>query len=273
MSVPYTPPADGTQPQYQYVTPQQPGSPAPAQYVQPSPQPVYVDPNQQAFSPQPVYADPNQQAFSPQPVYADPNQQQQQAYYAQPQAQPTYVVTSTEQTTSLPVVTGGNGKGIVGKMPQLDLCCFFLPLHTGALVIAFLMTIYYGYCGIVLLAGGTFTGGVAIGLIILGILYLLVAIVSGYGFVGIYKEQPLWIDRFIRMYLVGSIMWLVLEFIYMIIVVATYSQYYWYSFPWASWIIQIIICGGLQYYFCICLVSYQRVLHARVDGGEKIAMA
>ncbi|KAF9361171.1 hypothetical protein BGX26_005265 [Mortierella sp. AD094] len=270
MSAPYAAaPGDGTQPQYQYVTPQQPGSPV--QYADPKAEPYYAQ-----SQPQPAYVDPNQQAYSPQPVYVDP-QQQQQAYYAQPQAQPTYVVTTTEQTTSLPVVTGGDGKGIIGKMPQLPMCCFFLPLHTGAMVIAFLMTIYYGYCGLILLVGGSFTGGVAIGLIILGIFYLLVAIVSGYGFAGIYKEEPMWVDRFIRMYLIGSILWLVLEIIYMAILVSYYnsfdSQYFTYSFPWASWIVQIILAGGLQYYFCICLVSYQRVLHARVNDSQKIQMA
>ncbi|KAF8975939.1 hypothetical protein BGZ46_008709, partial [Entomortierella lignicola] len=279
MSAPYASPADGTQQQYQYVTPQQPGTPI--QHTQPvdpnnvqsyyaqssafpqQQQPVYApQPDQQAFSPQPVYVDPQQQqAFSPQPVYIDPNQPQpQQAYFAQPQPQPaTYVVTET--TSELPVVTGGDGKGLTGKMQQVDVCCFFIPLHTGAMIITFLMFIYYGYCGLALLLDGTVSGGAFVGLIIFGIIYLLIAIVSFYGLAGIYKEEPAWVDRFIKMYVIGSILWVVLEIIDMIIFVAAG-----YVFGWAGWVVQLIILGALQYYFCVCLVSYQRVLHARVNG-------
>ncbi|KAF9112183.1 hypothetical protein BGX27_003816 [Mortierella sp. AM989] len=272
----YPAPTDGVQPQYQYVTPQQPGTPVQQPYYAQSPN----IPQQQ-----PVYG--QSPSISPQPVYAqqyDQQQQPQQQYYAQPQDQPqSYVVTTTEQTsTEMPIVTG-SGKGIVGKMPQLGVCCFFLPLHTGAMIIAFIMTIYYGYCGLGLLLLQGISGFYSIILIIFGILFLLVAVVSAYGCVGIYKEEPTWVNRFIKWFLVGSIVWFILEIVYMIVLVIYYknisdsfdNRYYDYSisFPWAAWIVQMIFAGIIQYYFCVCLVSYQRVLHDRVGKAEKIQMA
>jgi len=104
-------------------------------------------------------------------------------------------------------------------------------------------------------------------------MYILVAIVSGYGFVGIYKEEPMWVDRFIRMFVIGSIVWAVL-FIVEIIIAAvnasTYSDVYVdVGVNWAYYIISFLISAFLQFYFCTCLVSYQRVLHARVGDSEK----
>ncbi|KAF9434747.1 hypothetical protein BGZ76_007514 [Entomortierella beljakovae] len=249
--------ADGTT-QYQYVSPQQTGV-MPVTYS-PGQQQVAVDSQtgQQYYAQSPAI---QQQPIQQQPI-------QQQYYQPQPQVQQAaYVVTTQEQTTTEMPVVSGNGKGIVGKMPQVENCCLAVPLHTGALIIAFLMFIYYGYCGLALLVSGSFSGGIYIAFIIIGIVFLLIAVISGYGFMGIYKEEPLWVDRFIKFYLIGSVVWLLLEIVYM----AIYASYGF--FPWAGWIVQIIIAGAFQYYFCVCLVSYQRVLHARVNGGEKIVMA
>jgi len=80
--------------------------------------------------------------------------QQQQYVYAASPIGPAVVV----QETSQPVVTGGDGKGIIGSMPQLNECCFCLPLHTGALIIAGVMVIYYGYCGLVLVTLSGYSG-------------------------------------------------------------------------------------------------------------------
>ncbi|KAI1320463.1 hypothetical protein EDD11_000848 [Mortierella claussenii] len=291
---------DGTQQQHQYVVPQHPAPPY--QYVQ---QPFSPEQQQQgiltqpyytaqspAVAPQQVYTNPAQspvpqntyvqpgfdqgkplQSPVPQNVYAQPTydqQQQQQAYFAQQQPapgvqqQPSTFIVQEHTATEMPVVTG-NGRGLTGKMPQLAHCCCCLPLHTGALIIAALMTIYYGYCGIALFAAGGLAGGVFIAYIIIGILYIAIAIVSGYGFMGIYQENPTFVDRFIKMFIIGSLVWLALQILYMIIVVASGIALF-----WVSWIVQIIVSGGLQYFFCVCLVSYQRVLHTRVGGGEKI---
>ncbi|KAK3816376.1 MAG: hypothetical protein J3Q66DRAFT_342354, partial [Benniella sp.] len=185
-----------------------------------------------------------------------PQQQQQQQYvYA---ASPAMVV----QETSQPVVTGGDGKGIIGKMPQLNECCFCLPLHTGALIIAGVMVIYYGYCGLVLVTLSSYSSAFIIFLII-GILYLIIALVSAYGFAGILKQNVELVDRFIKMFIGCFIIWALL-YIVKIIIYASYGI----LVPWAGFIVDIIISGVCQYYFCVCLVSYQRVLHARVDSWK-----
>ncbi|KAF9916476.1 hypothetical protein BX616_003651 [Lobosporangium transversale] len=291
---------DGTQAQYQYVTPQQPSTPyqqpdtpyqqpgTPYQqpgtpYQQYSPQPGTADgttltqPFYAAQSPVPAQASqPVYTTASPVPgtVYAQPGyeqkpldgQQQQGVYYAQQapiQQQPQTFVVTTETTTDSPVITG-DGTGLTGKMPQLKECCLCFPLHTGALIIAAVMTIYYGYLGINLFSWGIFVG-VYISYIIFGVIYIMIAVVSGYGFVGIYKENPVFVDRFIKMFIVCSIIWFALNLLQMIILVA--NGFY---LNWAWWIVNLLIAGLLQYYFCVCLVSYQRVLHARVGGGQKI---
>ncbi|KAF9957952.1 hypothetical protein BGZ72_001124 [Mortierella alpina] len=259
-------PVAGT-PVYQY---QQPGTPG-MQYAQPSPNQQHQQPStlQQPYYPQ-----------SPQPM-------QQQPYYAQPVQQTNIVeqpvvYTTQNVATEVPVVTKGNGRGLTGKMPQFENCCLCFPLHTGAMIIAALMFIFYGYCGLALLVGGGYLGAFGAIMIVIGILYLLVALISAYGFAGIYKEEPFWVDRFIKFYLIGSLIWIVLELVEMIILVIYYNKYFSNSycsysycvkvgFPWAAWIVTFIIGAGFQYYFCCCLVSYQRVLHARLNdlnGGS-----
>ncbi|KAF9186690.1 hypothetical protein BGZ51_009812 [Haplosporangium sp. Z 767] len=272
----------------------------------PQDQPAYYSPAPAAASPVGQYAQPTHD--QQQQPYYPPQQQPQQAYYGeqpvhtqpaqiqpaqiQPvQIQPAVIVT-TEHTSStdMPIVTKGNGRGIVGKMPQFNNCCLCFPLHTGAMIIAFLLVIFYGYCGLALLIASGYSGWYSAVLIILGILYLLIAFVSAYGFAGIYKEEPTWVDRFIKMFLIGSLVWALLEIVEMAIMVIWYnnlcsgyvSYYYSCGFPWAGWIIIFILGLGFQYYFCCCLVSYQRVLHARINdlsgggidsfGGKNIQM-
>ncbi|KAF9424633.1 hypothetical protein BGZ94_008017 [Podila epigama] len=242
---------------------QQPGTPV-YQYAQPSPQ-------QQNVLQQPYY--PPVEAQSPVP-------QQQQIYYAQQpavqQQQPNVVYTTATATpaavTTIPV--SGNGRGLTGKMPQLDNCCLCFPLHTGAMIIAFLMFIFYGYCGLALIAFGSFSGTYGTILLVVGILYLAVAGISIYGFVGIYKENVEWVDKYVKMFLIGSLIWLILEIISIILQVVYYNSVascyagYCYSVGvnWAGVIIVLILGVGLQYYFCVALVSYQRILHSRVES-------
>ena len=117
---------------------------------------------------------------------------------------------------------------------------------------------------------------------VIGVFYILVALISGYGFGGIYREDPVWVNRFIRFFVIGSLVWAVLQIVQMAVLLAYYgnycagASYYGIScgFPWASWIITFLIGLGFQYYFCCCLVSYQRVMTARLndlDGnGTKV---
>ncbi|KAG0265444.1 hypothetical protein BG011_004664 [Mortierella polycephala] len=246
----------------------------------PQDQPAYYSPAPAAASPVGQYVQPSPVGQYAQPTPDQINQQQQQPYYAeQPvQIQPAVVATTQHTSTDMPVVLKGNGRGIVGKMPQFNNCCICFPLHTGAMIIAFLLVIFYGYCGLVLLVSSSYSGWYSAVVIVLGIIYLLIAFCSAYGFAGIYKEEPAWVDRFIKMFLIGSLLWALLEIIEMIILVVWYnklcnsyvSQYFSCGFPWASWIIIFILGAGFQYYFCCCLVSYQRALHARisdVNGG------
>lgn len=81
---------------------------------------------------------------------------------------------------------------------------------------------------------------------------------------------------FVKFYVIGSFVWILIQLIQMGISVAWYSSYcsdlsyYGYScgFGWAGWIIPFLIGLALQYYFCCCLVSYQRVLKAKLGGGD-----
>lgn len=122
-------------------------------------------------------------------------------------------------------------------------------------------------------------------MIVVGILYLGVAVVSGYGFAGIYKERVDWVDQFVKMYVIGSLCWLVLEIIEIVIEVlyfnnlnnSSYGVYgVYYSVPWVSFALTLIIGALFQYYFACCLVSYQRLLHHKLeafDGHSNIVMA
>lgn len=141
---PYYPPATaqggapvpGT-PQYQYVTPQ-PVDPSQqqqyAQYQQQQPETVLQQPYYPAQTPAPVFQQPTEYKEQPAAIYAD-------AHPAQP-----VVITAGR----------GDGHGLTGKLHQFHTCCGFIPLHTGAMIIAFSMVIFYGYCGLGLLTVGTF---------------------------------------------------------------------------------------------------------------------
>ncbi|KAG0315355.1 hypothetical protein BGZ99_007509 [Dissophora globulifera] len=247
---------DGTSANHQYATPYQYAQPSPDQQQQ---QHYYAQ--SPVVQQQPLYA---AQSPDPQPVYTQP-----QPVYAQPQPHiqaeaPTVVYAQELTTTQVPVITG-NGKGLTGRLPQVDNCCACLPLHTGAMVVAFIMFIFYGWCGLGLILGGSEIGGYGAFAIVIGVLYILVAVVSLYGLIGIYKEEVAWVDRFVRMFVIGSLVWVVLYIIEIIVLATQYGAY----IAWGSTIVQLILGFLFQYYFCICLVSYQRVLHARVGDQEK----
>ncbi|KAG0048909.1 hypothetical protein BGZ83_006203 [Gryganskiella cystojenkinii] len=193
--------------------------------------------------------------------------QQQQQYYPQ-QSQPEVGYTGAHTTTAAPhpIVTRLDGRNLSDKIVrhQFEQCCVVVPLHTGAMIISFLMTVFYGYCGLALLTSSIFHGVYSVLLIIVGILYLFIAVASGYGFVGIYKEELIWVDRFINFYVIGSIVWAVLQLIQVIIMGIAYHT----GGSWVvSWIVTFLIGFAFQYYFCCCLVSYQRALHARLNAG------
>lgn len=120
-------------------------------------------------------------------------------------------------------------------------------------------------------------------MIVLGILYLGVAVVSGFGFAGIYKERVDWVDRFVKMYVIGSICWVILEIIEIAIEAAWISNlnsyargYFVYHVNWVGFALTLVIAGLFQYYFACCLVSYQRLLHHKMeafDGQSNVVMA
>ncbi|KAK3831712.1 MAG: hypothetical protein JOS17DRAFT_126889 [Linnemannia elongata] len=261
-------PVPGT-PGYQYVTPQ-PLDPSQQQYQQ---QQQFAQ-QQQQYGQQPAPGTTLQQPYypaqSPAPVYAQPSNE----FKEQPAA-----VYATEAHSAQPVVINVDGierSGLMGKVHQFEMCCGFIPLHTGAMIIAICMVIFYGAFGIVLLASGTFIGWYNTVFIILGILYLGVAAISVYGFLGAHREDLRMVNVFVKFYVIGSFIWAIIQIIQMAISVAYYAN--WCSgfsrygiscgFNWAGWIIPFLIGLGLQYYFCCCLVSYQRVLTAKLGGGD-----
>lgn len=107
-----------------------------------------------------------QQPYYPPADMQSPPPQHQQIYYAQQpvqqQVQQPNVAYTTAQAVEAPAVTtipvAGNGRGLTGRMHQFDECCLCFPLHTGAMIIAFLMVIFYGYCGLVLITSGVYSG-------------------------------------------------------------------------------------------------------------------
>ncbi|KAG0348868.1 hypothetical protein BG004_003912 [Podila humilis] len=292
------PAAAGT-PVYQYSPQHQQQVPPPGtpvyQYVQPSPQQQQQQQQQPNVLQQPYYPPVDAQSPPPQhqQIYYAQQQQQQPVIQEVPQQQQTNNVIYTSTTHAAPAVTAipASGRGLTGKMPQLENCCLCFPLHTGAMIIAFLMVIFYGYCGLVLVAFSpigaySYSGGNAysIILIVIGICYLAIACVSAFGFAGVYKERVDWVDRFISMYIIGSFVWLLLEIIEIIMLVVyfngfrSYSYGYYYSVGpnWVAWAIIMVIGIAFQYYFGCCLVSYQRVLHHRVasfDGQTTTVIA
>ncbi|KAG0272518.1 hypothetical protein BGZ96_005288 [Linnemannia gamsii] len=101
------------------------------------------------------------------------------------------------------------------------------------------------------------------------------------GFIGAYKQDPKLVTKFVTFFVIGSIVWAVLEIIEMAIQVSAYSNlcgYYYYAcgFNWAVWIVIFLLGLGFQYYFACCLVSYQRDLLAKlngdVDGNRAVEM-
>ncbi|KAF9907017.1 hypothetical protein EC991_011412 [Linnemannia zychae] len=278
-------PAPGT-PQYQYVTPQPVDQ---QQYIQPQQQ--YIQPQQQYAAPQPgtTLQQPYYPAQTPTPVFQQPVVSPE--FKEQPAA--VYAAADGSHLAQPVVITaeGGKARGLYGKLHQFQMCCGFIPLHTGAMIIAALMVIFYGYCGLVLL---TASGYRAMGdsyyiiTLVLGVVYMLVAAVSAYGFAGAYRQDPKMVNIFVKFFLLGSIVWAVLEIIQMGVLVAYYNSYcselsyYGYScgFGWAGWVITFLIGLAFQYYFACCLVSYQRVLlaslgdveGARAIGGKNIEM-
>lgn len=147
-------PVPGT-PSYQYVTPQ-PLDPSQQQYQQ---QQQYAQ-QQQQYSQQPapgtILQQPYYPAQSPAPVYAQPSTVISPEFKEQPAA-----VYATEAHPAQPVVINVDGierRGLMGKLHQFETCCGFIPLHTGAQIIAILMAIFYGAFGIILFASSTFSG-------------------------------------------------------------------------------------------------------------------
>ncbi|KAG0375719.1 hypothetical protein BGX24_008744 [Mortierella sp. AD032] len=274
-------PAPGT-PSYQYVTPQ----PVDQQYIQPQQQ--YIQPQQQYAQPSTTLQQPYYPDQTPAPVF------QQPVVSPEFKEQPAAVYAPTEAHLAQPVVIsaeGGERRGLIAKMHQFQMCCGFIPLHTGAMIIAALMFIFYGWCGIGLLtvaSGYRLVGDVYFILtMLIGVFYVVVAVVSGLGFIGIYQQQPQRINLFVKCFLVGSLVWAVLEIIQMAIMVAYYSNlcaelspYYSCGFGWVAWIFTFLIGLAFQYYFACCLVSYQRVFLASVGdvegaqaiGGKNIEM-
>ncbi|KAF9094518.1 hypothetical protein BGX29_011947 [Mortierella sp. GBA35] len=263
-------PVGGT-PQYQYVSPQ----PIDQQQFQYAQQPTG---QQQATTlQQPYYP-----AQTPAPVFQQAGAPVPTEFKEQPYA--------AEAQPAEPVVIQGERRGLLGKMHQFEMCCGFVPLHTGAMIISALMFIFYGWCGLALLTVSTYSGsGVYYALtMVIGALYVLVAVVSAYGFMGVYNQNVTYVNNFIRFFLVGSIIWAILQIVQMGILVAYYSNAcagldaYGIScgFSWAPWVFTFLIGLGFQYYFCCCLVSYQRVLLASVGdvegaqdiGGKNIEM-
>ncbi|KAF9544978.1 hypothetical protein EC957_011475 [Mortierella hygrophila] len=259
-------PVPGT-PSYQYVTPQ-PLDPSQQQYQQ-----------QQQFAQQPppgtVLQQPYYPAQSPAPGFAQPSTVISPEFKEQPAA-----IYATEAHPAQPVVINVDGierRGLMGKLHQFEMCCGFIPLHTGAMIIAILSVLLYGGFGLALLVSSTYSGTwYGIVFIILGIVYLGVAAISAAGFMGAYREDPKWVNIFVKFYVIGYFIWALIQIIQMGISVAYYSNYcsslsyYGYScgFGWAGWIIPFLIGLALQYYFCCCLVSYQRVLLAKLSGGD-----
>ncbi|KAG0089604.1 hypothetical protein BGZ93_009781 [Podila epicladia] len=250
--------------------------------------PIQGTPVYQYAQPSPQQPNVLQQPYYPPADVQSPPPQHQQIYYAQQpvqqQTQQPNVAYTTAQAVEAPAVTAvpvaGNGRGLTGKMHQFDECCLCFPLHTGAMIISFLMLIFYGWCGLMLVAFSSFAGWYSAVLIIFGVLYLGIAVISAFGFAGIYKERVDWVDRFIKMFVIGSIVWFVLEILSVIIqyiYYSNYSGYYiYFGVNWVGFALTLIIGGLFQYYFACCLVSYQRVLHHRIesfDGNSNVIMA
>ncbi|KAG0341732.1 hypothetical protein BG005_002884 [Podila minutissima] len=156
-----------------------------------------------------------------------------------------------------------------------------IPLKAGAVIIAFLTTVYYGYCGIPLLLVAPrlldydhLDGVIAI---VFGVLYVSIATVSIFGFVGILRERLGWVSRFVRLYFIGCCIWLTVEITGVILTATRMNSAYGADVlgqagitTWIIWVAIMVVALALQYYFWRALVSYERLLtqqHQGFDGA------
>ncbi|KAF9337877.1 hypothetical protein BG006_001864 [Podila minutissima] len=165
--------------------------------------------------------------------------------------------------------------------PPPATCCMCIPLKAGAMIIAFLMTIYYGYCGIPLLLVAPrlldydhIAGVIAI---VFGVLYVSIATVSIFGFVGILCERLDWVSRFVRLYFIGCCIWLAVEITGVILAATGMNSTNGADVfvqtditVWIIWVAIMVVALAFQYYFWRALVSYERLLtqqHQGFDGA------
>ncbi|KAF9575616.1 hypothetical protein BGW38_008207 [Lunasporangiospora selenospora] len=145
-----------------------------------------------------------------------------------------------------------------------------------------LMILFYGITGLLAVLSSSLSGFYSAISIVIGVIYLLIAFASCFGFAGIYKEKREWVDKYVLFFIIGSFLWLVLEIIDLIIQIVYINNlknnclygFCYYSFNPGPWIAVFLIGLFFQIYFCSILASYQRVLHARTDAfeGKEIMM-
>ncbi|KAF9930554.1 hypothetical protein FBU30_000343 [Linnemannia zychae] len=253
------------------------GSPAPGSYQYVTPQPIdqtqqYQYPQQTGVAPAPAQTlqQPYYPAQSPAITYQQPYVAPNAEFKEQPAA--VYATEANPAQSVTPIQA--NRAALMGKFKQFDTCCGFIPLNTGAMIIAALMVIFYGWCGLALIVVSSWSGWYFILTALLGFFYLIVALFSIYGFIGVYQRNLQYVNNFVFFFVIGSIIWAILEIVQMIMGAVYYADarkycydyYYCPSFGWVTWVITFIIGGAFQYYFCCCLVSYQRVLTAELSG-------
>ncbi|KAF9391306.1 hypothetical protein CPB97_006957 [Podila verticillata] len=205
-------------------------------------------------------------------THYQPQQEPQVYKYVQPQ-QPTFAYTDAQPTaTAIPV---GSDR-FMSKAPQLATCCMCIPLRAGALIISFLLFVYYCYMGISNLSHAInffnymsyrHDTTVAVVYLIFAVLFLSIAIAAAFGFVGIYQERLDRVRMFVRLYVVSVCIWILLEIIY-VILNAVGRDYYADSYAygvsmWAIWVAIFLVCLFFQIYFGCALVSYRRILQQR----------
>ncbi|KAF9970902.1 hypothetical protein BGZ73_006254 [Actinomortierella ambigua] len=275
----YAPPPQVASPvaQHYAVPPQGSPAPVPGQVPQQQPYVIQAADGQQYYAPSPA---PVPGAVPGTPYVVDPNNphmQQQQpglppGHYtvaatvmmAQPGTVPPGVVEQPK-----PVIVKGHG--LKSHLPQVTFCCFCFPLRHGAIALSAVMMIFNAICGLLLLVGSPLVGGYAPALsavlMVVGVLYLVVAIFYCYGVVAITREDLMMVKRYVRGFIGCSIVWFLLEIASLAVQLAFWGQYsdycyYGCGFNWAPWIVTVLIGVAIQVYFCSCLVSYERVLLA-----------
>ncbi|KAG0085015.1 hypothetical protein BGZ93_009782 [Podila epicladia] len=209
--------------------------------------------------------EPKEQAHNTTPTaYSAPdNTHQPQVYQYVPPLQPVVVYTVPSTVA-----------------PQPATCCMCFSLKTGSMIIAFLTTINYGYCGIPLLLASPellrFDNHVfGIIAIVFGLLYVGIATVSIFGFVGILRERLDWVSRFVRWYFIGCCIWLAVEITGAILaatgVTNTYgAEAFGYAgiTAWIIWVAIMVVVLALQYYFWRTLVLYEQLLKQQNQGYD-----